>query len=337
MRFGTIGTNFIAREFRRAGETLDDFALTAVYSRKAETARDFAAGIPGAACLTDLEQLASRGDVDAVYIASPNLLHKEQAQRMLRAGKHVLLEKPACPSREDFAQLLALSREKGLVLLEAMRPAFTPGFRALRGAVGEVGRVRRVSFTYCQYSSRYDAYKRGVVENAFDPSLCNGALMDIGVYCVHALTALFGLPERITAAANRLDNGLDSQGGALCVYDGMLADLSWSKVADSRRHNEIQGEAGTLLIDSISNPKHIVLIGRDGSRREIYHDPDPEFFGMRHEIRAFMDFAAHLAAQGRAWEEFNRVTDRSLALMDEIRAQCGIDFQNLQQGKGERA
>ena len=211
-----------------------------------------------------------------------------------------------------------------MVLLEAMRPAFTPGFRALRSAVKEVGAVRRASFIYCQYSSRYDAYKRGVVENAFNPALCNGALMDIGVYCAHALVALFGLPERVTAAAQRLDNGLDSQGGALCVYPGMLADLTYSKIADGRRWSEIQGEEGTLLIDSVSNPKNILFQGRDGTKKTVYHDPDPEFFGMAHEIAAFMDFAAR--PEERLWEPFNRVTEQTLALMDEIRRQTGIDF-----------
>ena len=224
MRFGTIGTNFIAREFLNAGETLDGFSLGAVYSRKQETAKAFAGERPGVACLTDLSELAARDDVDAVYISSPNLFHAEQAEMMLRAGKHVLLEKPACPNRETFDRLLEVAKENGVVLLEAMRPAFIPGFLALRDAIAEVGPVRRVSFTYCQYSSRYDAYKRGVVENAFNPALCNGSLMDIGVYCAHALVALFGLPEQTIAAANRLDNGLDSQGKALPLWPALTAD-----------------------------------------------------------------------------------------------------------------
>ena len=250
---------------------------------------------------------------------------------MLRSGKHVLLEKPACPDRETFVRLSSLARERGLVLLEAMRPAFMPGFHILKKAIEEVGTVRRVSFTYCQYSSRYDAYKRGVVENAFNPALCNGSLMDIGVYCIHALVALFGMPEKVCAVANRLDNGLDSQGGAICVYPGMLAELSWSKIADSRRSNEIQGEQGTLLVDSITNPKDIVFVGRDKSRRVIHHDPDPEFFNMSHEIRSFMDFAEASGEEGRPWEDYNQVTGRVLALMDEIRSQTGIDFINLHQ------
>lgn len=331
MRFATIGTNFISREFRSAGEKLEGFSLAVVYSRSMETARAFAGEDENIVCLTDLDALTRREDVDAVYIASPNLFHAEQAEQMLRAGKHVLLEKPACPDQATFARLVSLAREKGLVLLEAMRPAFTPGFDALRKAIASVGTVRRVSFTYCQYSSRYDAYKRGVVENAFNPAFCNGSLMDIGVYCIHALVALFGAPERVLAAANQLDNGLDSQGSAQCLYPGMLAELSWSKIADHRRYNEIQGEEGTLLIDSISNPKEIIFVGRDKHRQVLYHDPDPEFFGMDHEIRAFMEFAAEASCGRCTWEHFNRVTCQTLAVMDDIRCQTGIDFHNLHQ------
>lgn len=322
--FGIIGTNFISREFVKAGRTLPGFRVAAVYSRSMDTARAFA-GDSGAACLTSLDELAGRSDVDAVYIASPNALHAGQAERMLRAGKHVLLEKPACPDRETFARLRRVAEERGLVLLEGMRSVFTPGFAALRKAIGDIGPVRRVSLLYCQYSSRYDKFKAGIVENAFDPSLCNGALMDIGVYCVHALVSLFGPPEQIQAGAHRLENGLDAQGGALCRYPGMLADLSWSKIADGRRENEIQGEEASLLIDSITNPKKIWRIGRDGSCKVLYHDPDPEFFGMSHELNAFLGFLAARAGT-RPWEVHNQVTEQTLSLMDEIRRQTGIDF-----------
>ena len=133
------------------------------------------------------------------------------------------------------------------------------------------------------------------------------------------------------AVANRLDNGLDSQGSMLCRYGEMVADLSWSKIADSRRENEIQGEEGTLLIDSITNPKKIVLVGRDKSQQVLYVDPDKEFFGMDHEIRAFMNFAASDALEERPWEKYNLITEQTLFLMDEIRRQTGIDFRNLHQ------
>lgn len=327
MRFGIIGTNFISREFVRAGSTLPGFSVSAMYSRSAETARRFAADLGlASACLTSLDELAGRTDVDAVYIASPNAFHALQAEPLLRAGKHVLLEKPACPDAAAFAHLCDVARGAGVVLLEGMRPAFTPGFAALRTALGDLGPVRRVSFLYCQYSSRYDKFKAGIVENAFNPALCNGALMDIGVYCVHALISLFGPPEEAHSTAHRLSNGLDAQGGALCRYPGLLADLSWSKIADGHRPNEIQGEQAALLIDSITNPKYIERVGRDGGRTVLYHDSDPEFFGMTHEIAAFLAFASTLTSPEHPWEAHNRVTWQALSLMDEFRRQTGIDF-----------
>lgn len=330
MRFGIIGTNFISREFVRAGRRLDGFSVAAVCSRAEETARGFAQAeaCPEARCVIGPAALAACPDVDAVYIASPNSCHAAQAEQMLLAGKHVLLEKPACPDRGTFERLAALARERGVVLLEAMRPAFIPGFLALAQAARELGPVRRASFSYCQYSSRYDKFKAGIVENAFNPALCNGALMDIGVYCAHALVSLFGPPEGVLAVAQKLHNGLDAQGGALCTYPGMLADLSYSKIADGRRTNELQGEEATLLIDSITNPKKIIRIDRRGESAVVYEDPDPEFFGMAHEIAAFMRYAQAARGGARPWEAHNRTTAQTLGLLDEIRRQTGIDFQH---------
>ena len=100
----------------------------------------------------------------------------------------------------------------------------------------------------------------------------------------------------------------------------------------------MQGEEGTLLVDSITNPKRILRIGRDGVAAEVYGDPDPEFFGMAHEIGAFISFVEDAARGLRSWERHNRVTEQTLSLMDEIRRQTGIDFINWneQEGMGAR-
>lgn len=70
--------------------------------------------------------------------------------------------------------------ENQAVLLEAMRSVYSPGFQAVRENLHKLGKIRRVSFQYCQYSRRYDNFKKGIIENAFNPALSNGALMDIG-------------------------------------------------------------------------------------------------------------------------------------------------------------
>ena len=81
--------------------------------------------------------------------------------------------------------------------MEAMKNVHSPGFHAMMDNLYKIGTVRRATIQYCQYSSRYDKFKKGIIENAFNPKLSNGALMDIGSYCIHFLASLFGKPEKI--------------------------------------------------------------------------------------------------------------------------------------------
>lgn len=92
--------------------------------------------------------------------------------------------------------MIQAAKENQVVFMEAMKSVHTPGFKAMKEHLPKLGTVRRATIQYCQYSSRYDKFKNGIIENAFKPELSNGAIMDIGVYCVHFLAALFGMPEK---------------------------------------------------------------------------------------------------------------------------------------------
>lgn len=324
MRFGIIGTNFISDEFVRAGQTVEGCEPFAVCSRTKERGKAFAEKHGIRRAVSSLEELAAMEEIDAVYIATPNACHAAQAERMLSAGKSVLVEKPAVPSAAAFSRLLTLAEEKGVVLMEGMRSVHTPGFHALAQLLERIAPVRRVSISYCQYSRRYDHFREGIVENAFDPALCNGALMDIGAYSVGELSALFGMPQKVLSAGWKLRNGLDAMGEIVCVYDGMLADLSYGKISDTRRASEIQGEQGTILFYPPTNPSTVELIPRGGERRTIYSDPSADFFGMRYEIVDFLSFARD--PRGEGWKRYARYTLDALRIMDAVRSEQGIDF-----------
>lgn len=131
VRFGIVGTNFIS-DWVIAGARQDArFELTAVYSRKQETADAFAAkhGIPHT--FISLEEMASSPLVDAVYIASPNFLHAEQSILCMQHGKHVLCEKPLASNAREARAMIATSEQYGVTLMEAMKPTLTPNFRAV--------------------------------------------------------------------------------------------------------------------------------------------------------------------------------------------------------------
>ena len=118
IRFGTIGTGSIVATFSQACSISACAQITAVYSRSADTGRRFAsANAPAAAVYDDMAAFLAAEDVDAVYIASPNSLHYQQALACLQQGKHVLCEKPATVTPQELEQLLELARQKGLVFM----------------------------------------------------------------------------------------------------------------------------------------------------------------------------------------------------------------------------
>lgn len=92
MRFGVVGTNWITDRFLGAARLIEDFQLTAVYSGTGERGREFAQKYGAEAVFTDIGEMAESDVIDAVYIASPNSLHKDQAVTFMKSGKHVLCE-----------------------------------------------------------------------------------------------------------------------------------------------------------------------------------------------------------------------------------------------------
>lgn len=320
IRFATIGTNFITEWFLEAVGHCEGMAYAAAYSRNEETARAFAAKHGAGRWCTDLGELAAAEDVDAVYIASPNSLHCEQAILMMRHGKHVLCEKAIASNAGELEQMLAEARKHQVVLLEAMRPAFDPGLAAIRDLLPKLGKIRRVSFQYGKYSSRYDKFQAGIVENAFNPAFSNGALMDIGVYCVHPLVQLFGLPDQIHGEALMLPGGIDGAGTILAHYPQMLADLTYSKICDNRLPSQIQGEQGTMLIRDIPDPTDLTIHYRDGQVEEFHIEK--EGINMIYEVREWCRLI-----EGRlSGEAHNRYSVMAMEIMDEARRQMGLVF-----------
>ena len=155
-----MGTSAITARFLDALALEQGAVLHAVYSRTKQRAQAFGAQYGARAYYDSLQALAADENVDAVYIASPNSLHCAQALCMLRAGKHVLCEKPMAATARQARQMFTAAEENGVVLMEAMRSLYAPGFARLRGLVQAVGPVRRATLSYSKYSSRYELVRR---------------------------------------------------------------------------------------------------------------------------------------------------------------------------------
>lgn len=320
MNFAVIGSNFISDWFLEAGKLCDGFVPHTIYSRTEERAREYGEKHGFLKYTSSLKTLVADPEIDAVYVASPTACHAEQAIQMLKAGKHVLCEKPVASNLKELLQMEQAAKENGVVLLEAMRPEYSPVTQILRENLSKLGQIRRVSLRYCQYSSRYDKFKEGIIENAFKPEFSNGAIMDIGVYAIHMMVSLFGCPERVLSDVVKLRNGVDGAGSLLLGYDGFQGEIAYSKITNNTVWSEIQGENGNMLIDKISNPGRVEICYRSGEK-EVLSEEAPRQ-DMQYEIQYFMS----CVESGRFPEEDLRKTEMTMKLIDEVREQAGIVF-----------
>ena len=215
--------------------------------------------------------------------------------------------------------------------MEAMKTTLTPNFRAVMEALPRVGTVRRYFSAFCQYSSRYDKFKEGIVLNAFRPELSNGAMMDIGIYTLYPMVVLFGRPRRIAASGIRLSSGVDGQGTVDFEYDGMGATVIYSKIANSALPTEIQGETGNLTLDRINRigrvfwqPRPTAASGRETPEapQELTQPADHDEY--YYEVAEFLD----LIGSGRIESSINSHARSLLCLeiIDEVRRQLGVVY-----------
>jgi predicted dehydrogenase len=266
LTWGVLSTARIAARLIEGARASDVADVVAIGSRKLASARSFADahGIPRAHGSYDA-LLADPG-VEAVYIPLPNSMHVDWTLRALRAGKHVLCEKPMDRRPQRVAEAFDAAAEAGLVLSEAFMWRHHPQTVRLRslldeGAIGEL-RLIRASFSFVL---------AGDSDVRLDPALDGGALMDVGCYCVSgARLAAGGEPLSISAEAVTGRSGVDTRMTGLLRFGGdVLATIDCAIDVVGRSELELAGSRGRLLL---ADPWHGIapqIVLERGGEREL--------------------------------------------------------------------
>ncbi|WP_297523165.1 Gfo/Idh/MocA family oxidoreductase [uncultured Clostridium sp.] len=321
VRFGIIGTSKITEQFLQAGSTHNKFELIAVYSRDIEKAKSFGEKYNAKLFFDDIEKFTTSNEFDAVYIASPNTFHYRQSIVCMKGKKHVLCEKAFAISTQEAKNMIKVARENNVLLTEAMRSTTSKGFIEFKRNLYKIGEVRRYFASFCQYSSRYDAYKKGIVENIFKKEMGAGALMDIGVYTIAPMVNLFGIPSSILANSYMLKTGADGKGSAIFDYGEFDGMVSYSKISNSSLGVEVQGENGVIVANNILF-EDVKIIYKDGKIEELYKESldNNMFYEIDDFIRNIND--------GKLDSILNPL-DNSLEvieILEKIRRQTNIEF-----------
>ena len=282
MNLCAIGTGAISRSMLQEFAKSDVLNCVAVYSRREETGRKLADDFGIKTVYTSMEDMLAAPEIDMVYVASPNALHYSQTKAALLAGKHVLCEKPFAPTLAEAEELVALAKERGVYLFEAITTAHHPHYALVREKLPELGRLKVVMCTFCQYSSRYPALLAGKVSPVLDPNFKGGALMDINLYNIHFVVGLFGAPRQVHYFANRYDNGVDTSGMLVLEYPDFLCQCVGAKDCAAENGVQIVGEKGFIRVTPSSSNCQSVEVNIRGQETVSVHLPENPWY---HEVQ----------------------------------------------------
>lgn len=331
-----VGPGRIAHRFADAVHRLPGARLVVVQGRDAARASAFADawtrdGAPAVKATGNLDEALALPGVDGVYVATPHAFHGGAVRAALLAGKAVLCEKPLVASRAEAEPLVALARERGLFLMEAVWTRFLPLYRQMAawlagGEASAIGALRGLQSSFC-FPAPYEAASR-----LYDPALAGGALLDIGIYNLTvtrwALQASLGgaCPE---PAAWQVDGrlaptGVDQRVWATLAFPGGIHS-QFTCGLDGAADNGLRlfGERGHIVVPRNFWEATEAVLQRDGAAAETLHAPFA-INGFEYEVEEAMRCAR--AGQVESPVMPHAETLATLGWMDTIRARLGVRY-----------
>ena len=246
LRWGILGTGNIARQFTRGQAPGGRNVLSAVGSRSGHSADQFAAAHALPKAYGSYEALLADPSIDAVYVSLPNSLHHEWTIRSLRAGKHVLCEKPLASNAAEAEAMFDVAEREGRVLVEAFMYRSHPLTRAVLNVVrsGQIGRVKLIRTSFCFRTTKIGGNIR------FDPSLAGGALMDVGCYCLNFARLVAGAePVAAHAVGHLHESGVDDlASGVLKFPDDVVSTFTCGMTVQADNTATVCGDEGYVEI-----------------------------------------------------------------------------------------
>ena len=322
MKWGILATGTIAAKFAKTLSAMsgEDEVLAAVASRDLRKAQAFAEMHHAAKAYGSYEDLAADPEIEAVYIATPNNLHAENARMLLNAGKPVLCEKPFTTNAQEAAALYQLSDEKGLFLMEGVWIRFLPIYEKLTEMIHseQFGALRHVR---CEYGFIAHGARR---ERKFLSSLGGGALLDIGIYNLAFLQMAMGAgPEAFTSEVHFNEYGTDNFSVLQLRYpDGKTAHCTQSIGLQMERQAALYFDTATVCLPDYQCAE-VMTVKPNGE--EPYEIRCPfDINGFEYEIRE----AKRCIRAGKTHSDRCKPSDSVaiLKLMDDIRRSWGMRF-----------
>jgi predicted dehydrogenase len=247
IRWGILGTGYIARKFAEALSVIQDADLAAVGSRTLSSAEAFAKEYNVPKFHGSYQALFDDPNIDIVYIATVNNCHRENCLDALEAGKPILCEKPFMVNSKEAEEVISFAKTKKIFLMEALWTRFIPAFKEARkmwesGVIGELQTVMSEFGFICE---------RDPANPLYNPALAGGSFLDVGAYPVSLAHIAFGEPDSVAGLASIGPTGVDEQAGMLFGYRGGQIAVGYSSfLVESPKEATVSGTKGFIRLHS---------------------------------------------------------------------------------------
>ena len=317
VRWGILGTGFIANKFANAVKNADGAKLVAVASRNAASANTFADKHQIEYRFDSYEALAAFAEVDAVYIALPHTYHPIYAKLCMEAGKHVLSEKPICANSRQLEELMAIQKEKNVYLMEALWTRFLPAIQKVKQMAdsGVIGDVLEVSADFCYYQDDR-------THHVYKPQYAGGSLLDVGIYGLNFASIILGDEVENFQTATYQKDGVEERCHILLTYkNGAIARASAAISLAKPEDGYIYGTNGYIRIPHFYSASEFDVVTEEGTTHYSFPYTGK---GFEEEIEA----CNRCILAGKTQREIMPLTQSAkiLRLMDAIRERAGITF-----------
>ncbi|MBT3321715.1 MAG: Gfo/Idh/MocA family oxidoreductase [Anaerolineae bacterium] len=246
IKWGVISPGKIAHVFAKGVRVIPDAEIIAVASSNKERAKVFASEYKVSEAYDSYEALVANPDVEAVYISSLHHQHFEHSMLALKAGKHVLCEKPMTVNALEAKKLIDTAREKKLFLMEALWTRFLPIYDIVRQWLDDrrIGEIKLLTSTF-GFLAEEDESSR-----LFNPNLAGGSLLDIGIYPLAVSEWVMGaFPETMKVHALMGNTGVDELLSVILVYEnGVVSQFTSTFLAENMNDFFIYGKKGYIRI-----------------------------------------------------------------------------------------
>ncbi|MDY0231409.1 MAG: Gfo/Idh/MocA family oxidoreductase [Candidatus Saccharicenans sp.] len=257
INWGILGAAAIAETtFIPAIKKSAQAELLAIASRNLDKARSWAKNFSLPRAYGSYEELLADPEIEAVYIPLPNHLHFEWTSKALRAGKHVLCEKPLALSAAEVKEMFAEAEKNGCLLMEGFMYRFHPRMARALNLIksGAIGKPRLISSAFTFIFDRERSNYR------WSPKMGGGALYDVGCYTINAARTIFEAePDEALAVAHFDEqSGIDLTTSLLSTFPpDRQALLACSFELEFQSSLEIFGSQGRIFLDRAFSAKNL--------------------------------------------------------------------------------